>query len=123
MRRRCIQKILAVGGIGWALVMAAGCSSSSCKERSASTAWRDAIPSEPNSNLVMSPPQLAAMDGGPWDWEYARNDDLMGVYDTDPVASFELVQVRQWELLRTINGTPNEFSTTFTQTLKRGVAR
>ena len=54
---------------------------------------------------------------------YGRNDALLGSYQGDRSQPEQWVLVRHREHLRISNGRSREFSTTFTESIKRGFGR
>lgn len=81
-------------------------------------------------NLVLPSPELMEMsveadatDSDALAWEGSRNDWRLGAPMTAEFIGHEVLEVRQREFLRTINGQPSEYSSTFTQTIKRGLTR
>jgi hypothetical protein len=96
--------------------------------------WHQTIDgSDCSDNLVFMGQALmdvtddAGLAGDPYGdlppWMSSRNDGLLGGVPTPVFAGPQFVEVRHREYLRVINGRSREFSSTFTQSLKRGVTR
>jgi hypothetical protein len=54
-------------------------------------------------------------------WYLHRNDERLGSPPWPQIAAIEFLEIHQRDYLRTVNGRPREFSTTFIKTTRRGV--
>ena len=90
--------------------------------------YRTEIDSPSSSALVMPSFEMTAMSddredewrGGFDQWFAMRNDDALGSPPVQNAAEVQWLEIRQRDFLRTINGRPREFSTTYTTTIRRG---
>ena len=78
------------------------------------------MPHAVSPGLVM--PSAALRGDGIWPveasaWEYGRNDAILSVGATPPIRRRQVALIKTRDHLRTSNGRPREFSTTFTRTV------
>lgn len=57
------------------------------------------------------------------DWVLSRNDERLGSLAAAEIPVLNILEVRQRDFLRTINGRPREYSTTLTSSVRRAIVR
>jgi len=111
----------------------AGCAHPARVAQRGATAAYAAQSEELSPSLVMMPgiekTQSAASDNGSdaaaelSDFDYGRNDWRLGTLGGQDLGGIELLEIRHREFLRTIDGRTRDFSSTFTETIKRRLTR
>lgn len=105
------------------MALCGGCASSpSGVQRIASSAAL-VLPTQQMLELTVAQNESAGSPLALDQWASCRNDERLGFYSGLLAGDIEFLEIRHREYLRTVNGRPRDYSSTFVRTIRRGWGR